>query len=210
MPQARGGRLDSQALAKQEQRRDTAKTAATAAENAEHASRAAYTEIVRLGKAIPADVDMPSVLVQLDAAAHGTGIRFTKITMGERVVTPAATTAPPAAGSESGASAAPVAADGATAQSGPGTAVESANDTAQTADQGAAAAEQSGVDPADTQTSTTPGAADAAAGTATAAHPPGSETVPLELEFVGDFYNLCRLLPQRQALRPRGQQEHPS
>ena len=42
-----------------------------------------YGEIVRLGKAIPARVDMPSLLVQLDRAAEGTGITFTKITQGE-------------------------------------------------------------------------------------------------------------------------------
>ena len=37
--------------------------------------RGDYTEIVRLGKAIPADVDMPSLIVQLEGAAEGTDIR---------------------------------------------------------------------------------------------------------------------------------------
>ena len=39
---------------------------------------------MRLGKAIPASVDMPSLIVQLDRAAEGTGIHFTKIATGER------------------------------------------------------------------------------------------------------------------------------
>jgi hypothetical protein len=32
-----------------------------------------YAQVVRLGKALPSSVDMPSLLVQLDAAAAGTG-----------------------------------------------------------------------------------------------------------------------------------------
>ena len=54
-----------------------------------------YGEIVRLGKAVPASVDMPSLIVQLDAAAEGTGIRFTKIATGERTRRPRRRTAPP-------------------------------------------------------------------------------------------------------------------
>ena len=44
---------------------------------------ASYAQVVKLGKAIPTSVDMPSLLVQLDAAAAGTGIRFTKIKAGD-------------------------------------------------------------------------------------------------------------------------------
>ena len=43
-----------------------------------------YTTIVRLGKAVPANVDMPSLLVQLDRAARGTHISFDEITTGDR------------------------------------------------------------------------------------------------------------------------------
>jgi Tfp pilus assembly protein PilO len=186
-------------LAAQEQRRDAAQAAVDAVKGAKQGFRSDYTQIVRLGKAIPAQVDMPSVLVQLDAAAAGTGIRFIKIATGERQA--AATTAPPAnSGSESGQSGAPVAAGGASAQSAPGAAAESASTAQQTADQRSAAAEQSGVSPGDAQTSTANGgglpvggAAGTAGAPATAAAgaPAGLEAVPLELEFVGNFFNLA-------------------
>lgn len=180
-------------MSQQQARLDTAKTAAASAKNAESAFRSDFTEVVRLGKAIPASVDMPSLIVALDRAAAGTGIRFTKIATGERdASTPApatTTTTPPS--TDSGSSGTPAAAGGETAQSAPGTAVESANNAQATSNQNATAAEQSGVSTSDTQTSTTPGATDAAAGTATPAATPGLETVPLELEFVGDFYNLA-------------------
>ena len=71
-------------LSQQQARLDTAKTAAASAKNAESAFRSDFTEVVRLGKAIPASVDMPSLIVALDRAAAGTGIRFTKIATGER------------------------------------------------------------------------------------------------------------------------------
>jgi len=180
-------------LATQQQRLETARAEAKAAEGAKEDFDASYTQVVRLGKAIPSTVDMPSLLVQLDAAAAGTGIRFTKIATGDRVpgatATPAQTTTPPA-GSESGTTGTPAAAGGETAQSQPGAAAEAANNTQQTANQSTAAAEQSGVQPSDTQTST-PAGTNAGTGDATATAPPGLETVPLELEFEGNFFNLA-------------------
>jgi Tfp pilus assembly protein PilO len=169
-------------LTKQQERLDAARANLAAAQGAKKGFEASYAQVVRLGKAIPSTVDMPSLLVQLDAAAAGTGIRFTKIATGDRVTSaaPAATT-PPATGT-TGTTGTPAAAGGEAAQSAPGATVESANNAAQSA-------EQSGVAPADTQTSTTAGATDPAA--ATTAAPVGLETVPLELEFVGNFFSLA-------------------
>jgi len=184
----------SKELTKQTERRDKAQAAANTARGAQTDFAADYAEIVRLGKAIPAGVDMPSLLVQLDRAAAGTDIRFTKVAQGQRTDTAApASTAPTTDNSTS----APVEAGGATAQSAPGSAVESANNTAQTASTQADAASQSGVD-ATTSTSTSTGglpvgggatntAAPAAAGTG----PAGLETMPLDLEFVGNFFDLA-------------------
>jgi Tfp pilus assembly protein PilO len=180
-------------LATQEERVETARAAANAAEGAKEDFDASYAQVVRLGKAIPSTVDMPSLLVQLDAAAAGTGIRFTKIATGDRVpgaTTPPAQTTTPPAGSESGTTGTPAAAGGETAQSQPGAAAEAANNTQQTANQGTAAAEQSGVQPSDTQTSTSAGAT-TENGDAAATAPPGLETVPLELTFEGNFFNLA-------------------
>ena len=180
-------------LATQQQRVETARAASEAAEGAKEDFDASYAQVVRLGKAIPSTVDMPSLLVQLDAAAAGTGIRFTKIATGDRVAgataAPAQTATPPA-GSESGTTGTPAAAGGETAQSQPGGAAEAANNTQQTANQSTGAAEQSGVQPSDTQTSTTAGT-DTSTGASTGTAPAGLETVPLELTFEGNFFNLA-------------------
>jgi len=173
--------------AKQEKRRDAAKAEAAQAASAKTDFRSDYTQIVRLGKAIPAQVDMPSLLIQLEGAAKGTSIRFTKITQGERTpVAPAPTAGtPPPAGSEG--TTPPAAAGGQPAQSGPGQAAEGANN----------AAAQSGVD-ATTSTTAREGALPVGGGEATTtadgevvAAPTGLETVPLEMEFVGDFFHLA-------------------
>jgi Tfp pilus assembly protein PilO len=186
----------SKDLTEQTERRDNAKAQAELARGAETDFAADYTQMVRLGKAIPSGVDMPSLIVQLDSAAAGTGIRFTRIATGER--DPAATAATPAPAPASGST--PAAdAGGEQAQSAPGSAAESANNTAQAASTQADAASQSGVEPSDTQTSTSSGSGlpigGGAAGTGTAGAagtaPAGLETVPLELEFVGNFFNLA-------------------
>jgi Tfp pilus assembly protein PilO len=181
-------------LTAQQERLDAAKAAAASAKSAKDDFSADYTQIVRLGKAIPAQVDMPSVLVQLDAAAAGTGIHFTKVATGTREAAPVAATPAPNTGSAG----TPAAAGGAPAQSAPGAAAEAANTTQQTADQRSAAAEQSGVAPSDTQTSTSSGGGLPVGGGATtpgapaaSGAPAGLESVPLELEFVGDFFNLA-------------------
>jgi Tfp pilus assembly protein PilO len=196
----------SKEVAEQTERLDAARTQAEAAKNAQTDFASDYTEIVRLGKAIPAGVDMPSLIVQIDRAAAGTGIRFTRMGTGPR--TPVVTAAPaptgteaegttPADGSTPPADGATPAADagGAPAQTAPGSAVESANNTAQAASQQSDAASQSGVD-ATTSTSSgggLPVGGGAATSTpgAPAASPAGLETVPLELEFVGNFFSLA-------------------
>lgn len=192
-------------VAKQEQRRDNARAALSQASTARTGFRNDYTQIVRLGKAIPAQVDMPSLLVQLDRAAQGTGIRFTAITTGERssasTAAPATAGSTPPAGTDQGSGTTPVQAGGQPAQSGPGTAAESANNAAATSDQRNQAASQSGVPAGDTQTSSSArqgglpvgggAAAGGSGGQAGGAAPAGLETVSLELEFVGDFFRLA-------------------
>jgi len=196
----------------QTERRDAAKAQVDLARGAETDFAADYTQLVRLGKAIPSGVDMPSLIVQLDSAAKGTGIRFKRIATGPR--DPSAAAAPPPAAPADGSTPAPAdgstpaPADGSTpaadaggeqAQSAPGSAVEGANNTAQASSQQADAASQSGVAASDTQTSTSSGsglpigggAATAGAAGVAGSSPPGLETVPLEMEFVGNFFNLA-------------------
>jgi Tfp pilus assembly protein PilO len=188
----------SKDLSEQTQRLEQARSAANTANQAKTDFSSDYAEIVRLGKAIPAGVDMPSLVVQLDRAAAGTGIRFTRIATGERdPATAVAAPAPAPAPSGSGQSSPPVAAGGQTAQSGPGGAVETANNSAAQQNQAAAAADQSGVASSDTQTSTSTGGGlpigggAGAPGAPAAAAAPALDTVPLEMEFIGNFFNLA-------------------
>jgi Tfp pilus assembly protein PilO len=184
------------ALTEQQDRLEAARTATEAADGAEEQFKPTYAQVVRLGKAIPSSVDMPSLLVQLDAAAAGTGIQFKNITAGERVAAAPAAPAPEAgASSESR----PVEAGGETAQSAPGSTVESANDAQQTANAQSSAAEQTGVD-AQTSTSTGGGGVPVGGGAAptgapgapgASPAPAGLETVPIQLEFEGNFFNLA-------------------
>jgi Tfp pilus assembly protein PilO len=178
----------SEDLAKQQTRLTTAQATVDQAASAKNTFASDYTEVVRLGKAIPPSVDMPGLLVQLDRAANGTGIKFTKIAPGEQTDT--ATPPQSTAGNQNGGSSSqpPVAAGGAQAQSGPGTAAEKANNASATSDQANQAAGASGVSPSDTQTSTTAGAS---SGTGTATSPAGLKAVPLTMEFTGNFFNLA-------------------
>ena len=184
------------ALAKQEQRRDAARQRADALASSKTGFASDYAELVRLGKAIPSSVDMPSLIVQLDTAARGTGIRFAKIGTGERTEAPAA--APPKAPGK-GDGSQPAAAGGQGAASGPGKAAETAGNTTNAAN--ANGAEKSGVNPSDTQTSSAAreGSVPVGGGTASAGGAqgagapaaPGLETVPLELELKGNFFKLA-------------------
>jgi len=138
-----------------------------------------YAAVVALGKAIPTSVDMPSLLVQLEEAAQGTGIALDGVTMGEREAaeSAASATAPTPGAPDPGASSPPTAPSGQPAQSAPGAAAGTAQEAADTA-------------------STPPPTADAT-GTATTSSPAGVaptsalETVSLEFKFTGDFFELA-------------------
>jgi Tfp pilus assembly protein PilO len=125
-----------------------------------------YTTVIRLGKAVPSVVDMPSLIVQLDRAARGTGIDFDKIATGERQAAPVAAT--------------PTKDGGAPAQSGPGKAVQAATDANAKSDAAAAAAQG--------QTGATTTAGDGSSGA------PGLESIPLDFTFTGTFFDLADFL----------------
>jgi Tfp pilus assembly protein PilO len=178
-----------------------------------------YETVVRLGKAIPATVDMPSLLLQLDRAARGTGIYFTSIKAGERKSastdsssggssTPASGGSPSGGGASSGAdassassSAPPAVAGGEKAQSGPGKAAESAGNATNTANSASSAAAGANAD-TNTQTSQTTGhgkglpvgggdTSGASTDAAQGSDVPGLDTLPLDFEFKGDFFELA-------------------
>ena len=195
------------ALAKAEQRLESAESLVEQKQTAKASFASDYSELIRLGKAIPTSVDMPSLIVQLDSAARGTHIRFKKIATSAPTggaasaasPTPPATgngSQPPAAGSQ------PAAAGGQPAQSGPGQASEAAGNAANAANAStnASSAQASGVDAKDTQTSASsreglPVGGGSAASTQGSAEggqtcAPGLVCVPLTMEFTGGFFDL--------------------
>jgi hypothetical protein len=146
--------------------RDTAVQRATGLESAKKGFASDYATVIRLGKSVPTNVDMPSLLVQLDRAARGTGISFSSIKAGERMSVAGAT--PAAAGASPATPAAPA--------SGPG--------------QDAAAA-NGAVNAANSSSANSQAAAGAGAPGATSAAAPGLESVPLDFEFSGSFFSLA-------------------
>lgn len=148
-------------LAQAEAARDTAKAAAAQVAGSKEAFSRDYATVIRLGKSVPAKVDMPSLLVQLDDAAKGTGIDFVSVATGDRAAAPAAA-APPAAGSGPNAAGAPP------AESGAGKAAQAAGTAAGTST------------PAGTPAGVTANGA-----------PQGLESVPLDFEFTGSFFDLA-------------------
>ena len=173
-------------LTKSRGERDTAQ-AQIGQLNAAKASFASdYQTVIRMGKAVPDRVDMPSLLVQLDRAARGTGIE-----MNEIKVSPAAeSTAAPAAPPPPGGGANP-GAGGSGAKSMPGNAAQGAGNAVNQSN----GSSQASADAANGGAAPAPGGAPApAAGGAPAAGAtpaPGLESVGLQFQLRGDFFSMA-------------------
>ncbi len=191
---------------KVEQKRDQAVTTAEQLQSAKSSFAADYTALVRLGKAIPTRTDMPSLIVQLDGAARGTGIRLKKVATGSDSASGSPSTPAPAApapGTGNGSQSAN--AGGAPAQSTPGKQAEGAvtkTNGANAQNQGNAnAAQQSGPGATDTATSKSSkqGGLPVGGGASPQSGAPGTGSscaaglvcVPLQFEFKGRFFRLA-------------------
>ncbi len=86
--------LDASLVAAQG-RAQTAEAAATSGQQAQEAYQRQYATVARLGKAVPADDDVPSLVVQLQGAAKRSRVDFRSIELAASVAAPVA--APPAA-----------------------------------------------------------------------------------------------------------------
>jgi len=185
-------------LFRSQQARDSAVSTANSLEHAKASFDQQYQEMVKLGKAIPTEVDMPSLIVQLDSAAHGTGIQFGDIKVGARVAAAPATTSSTTSTPSTGSTPPPVAAGGTQASTTFGKATESANNAA--AQGNAQAIQQSGLSADDANTSKAGktglpigGGAAVSATPITPGQPvPGLDTVPLTFTFGGKFNNLAQ------------------
>jgi Tfp pilus assembly protein PilO len=149
-----------------------------------------YTTVARLGKAVPVDPDVPSLVVQLDRAAKEAGVDFRKLNperaAGGDSATPPATPSPPS--SDSGATGASGASSGATGAAGS----TSSGATGPTGASGSASA---------------PAAADA---TLTSTMPLGVEVGPAglsiahySLNFEGSFFKMADFVHNIRSLVQR-------
>jgi Tfp pilus assembly protein PilO len=86
-------------------RRDAATAKAVKAEHAKADYAADYATVARLGKAVPPQADVPSLVFQIESAARGSKVDFRKVTFED---TPATAPGATAATSTSGISPAPV------------------------------------------------------------------------------------------------------
>jgi hypothetical protein len=140
-----------------------------------------FATVIRLGKSVPATVDMPSLLVQLDRAARGTGIEFQNVKTGQRTAAPGSA---PASGQGAQPPSSKPAQPGAPpAQSGPGRAAQAAGGAVQASNDSSAKA---GASAGNQQAPAAPGAA----GVGGSSGAPGLESVPLEFTFKGNFFSL--------------------
>ena len=167
-------------LTQAEQVRDTAQQKASQLSGAKRSFAADYATVIRLGKSIPTSVDMPSLLVQLDRASRGTGIKFTDVKAGSRTSAPGGAPAPASTGTPGGGSGGPTAPGAAPAQSMPGQTAQNASN---------AVASANGANGSNAAAAGSPPAG--GTGAPVAAGAPGLESIPLDFEFRGSFFDLA-------------------
>lgn len=174
-PKREEARKAGEQLAAQQERRDQAVAKLEQATRTQADFASAYAEMVRLGKAIPTEVDTPSLLVQLDRAARGTDIEFRSVKAGE-----GSSGATPASSSGGGSGSGGQGSGGDSGQSGgsggEGGTPEGGGANGSSAEGGAPAGDAS----------SSPGA-----GASGGASAPGLEKVPLDFKFSGTYFDLA-------------------
>ena len=167
----------TQELSKAQTARDAAEQQVTQLNAAKASFASDYAAVIRLGKAAPTTVDMPSLLLQLDRAARGTGIEIDNFkpgtVAGEAAAnpTPNATATPPGGGANPASSSTPAEGMPAEKAQETGSAVSSANSK-----------EQANADQASAVGSSEPTTAPTSA--------PGLVSVPLAFTVRGDYFGL--------------------
>jgi Tfp pilus assembly protein PilO len=166
----------TQELSKAQTARDTAEQRVAQLNAAKASFASDYAAVIRLGKAAPTTLDMPSLLLQLDRAARGTGIDIDNFKPGTVAgaaaanPTPNATSTPPGGGSNPASSSTPAQGMPAEQAQNAGKAVSGANSQ-----------EQGNADQAN--------AVGSSAATPTTSAP-GLVSVPLTFTVTGDYFGL--------------------
>ena len=169
-----------------------------------------YASLSRLGKAVPPDEDVPSLLVQLNHAAAKANVNFhsveLKLALAEKVQQASADASASAAAAPAAGQAAPAAGEGGAA------APPATGTTPAPAGEGAAAAPAAPAAGAATASAGATTAAPAAGTTATdpaagAAAPAQFKVLPFEYKFKGDFFDLEDVIHNMTRLVERRNQE---
>jgi Tfp pilus assembly protein PilO len=180
-------RAESQKVSQELSKAQTARDAAeqqVAQLNAAKASFATdYATVIRLGKAVPTSLDMPSLLVQLDRAARGTGIEIDDFKPG----------APGSAGASSsgtspGASTPP---GGGNNPAAPGAPPAQGFPAKQAQKAGNAVTQANGANQANAEKSSSGGSSSSAAPSTSA---PGLVAIPLTFTTTGSYFGLSDFL----------------
>ena len=174
------------------QRLADARTELARLEQARTSYASDYTAVVRLGKAIPANVDSASLLLQLQNAADGTNIDFSRIATSERTAAPpAAAPAPAAAPGAQPESLGTAAAQETGAAPAPGSGITTAPAAAESAAQTAGQDPTTEVAGARENTKAARDAKTQPEAAAAGQIPAGLEGVGLDFTFTGSFYDLA-------------------
>jgi hypothetical protein len=182
------------AVAAQRQRLDTARAQVTASRAAQQRFGSDYATVVRLGKAVPDDDDVPSLVYQLDSAAGATGVDFRKLSLAQDAAAPSSA----AGGSSSGSSGSSAGSSGSSAGSSGSSAGSGGSSSGSNGSSGAGAGAPAS--PSASRSGTAAGSAPATEAAA-ATLPPGSTigsagfpTMPFSFIFEGSFFKLSGFL----------------
>jgi len=192
-------------LQKAHERHDRASETASAGASARATFESDYVGVVRLGKAVPVGPDVASLIVQLEAASRGTGVRFDRVKVGRRAsAQPSTSTAGAAAGpSQQGSTSS----SGGSAGSGSSGASQGGSSSGAGGSQAATGAGQArntaqGAANGASQRATANSDAPSGAGGQSAAGGQGApksgaaglDSVPVEFTFKGGFFDLADML----------------
>jgi Tfp pilus assembly protein PilO len=185
----------SQELTKAQSARDTAEQQVAQLNAAKASFAGDYATVIRLGKAVPTTVDMPSLLVQLDRAARGTGIQINDLKPGTATDASSSAGSSPAPSSGASGGAAPssgapsgTAPGGGNNPAAPGSPKAQSFPGKQAQKAGTGVSQANGTNQANADKA---GGAGAPAAGAAAPSPPGLQSVPLTFTMNGTFFNLA-------------------
>jgi hypothetical protein len=185
-------------IASQQTELDSARGEVAASQNAQRQFASDYATVARLGKAVPADDDVPSLVYQIQSAAKSTDIDFREVNVSKGS---GAAPAPPAAQAQNGASG--------SGDSGSGSGSGSGSDSGSGSGSGSG---DSGSGSSGTSGTTAPTGAPATAASA-ATLPPGASigsagfpVMPFSFTFEGSFFRLSDFLRKLDRyVTPKGQ-----